>query len=71
MKTDNTLKDTWLRTPEALSLLGVVKSTLYSYADFSGGEIKTSSLRKRGKTRGIRLWSKESIEAFIEVNTEA
>lgn len=56
----------WVRTPEALDLLSAGRTTLYSLADFNGGPIKTSCLKKRGKTRGIRLWSVDSIESFIE-----
>ena len=62
-------KTKWLRTPQALEFMGIGKTTLYSLADFNGGDIKTTSLKKRGKTRGVRLWSLESIEAVLNGET--
>jgi hypothetical protein len=43
---------------------GLSKSTLYRLAD--EGKIRTSSLRERGKLRGKRLFSLDSVAAFIE-----
>ncbi|MEO8613875.1 MAG: helix-turn-helix domain-containing protein [Luteolibacter sp.] len=43
---------------------GLCKTTIYRLAD--EGKIRTSSLRERGKLRGKRLFSLDSIAAFIE-----
>jgi len=43
---------------------GISKSTLYRLAE--EGKIRTSSLKERGKLRGKRLFSLDSIAAFIE-----
>ncbi len=61
-------KPNYVRTPEAMTFLGVCKTTLYSLADFNGGYIKTVSLKKRGKTRGVRLWSLDSMTNLLEGN---
>lgn len=43
---------------------GICKSTLYRLTD--EGKIRSSSLRERGKLRGKRLFSMDSVAAFIE-----
>ena len=43
---------------------GLSKSTIYRLAD--DGKIRSSSLRERGKLRGKRLFSMDSIAHFIE-----
>ena len=45
-------------------VFGICKSTLYRLAD--EGKIRTSSLRERGKLRGKRLFSLDSIASLIE-----
>lgn len=56
----------WLKTAQVLELYPIGKTLLYSLADFAGGPLATSEIRQRGKTRGIRLWDRQSIDAFIE-----
>ena len=43
---------------------GIGKTTAYRLAD--EGKIRTSSLRERGKLRGKRLFSFDSVAAYIE-----
>jgi hypothetical protein len=54
----------WLGLEEAQQLARVSRSTLYNLR--KAGVIKTSNVKRPGKTRGRRLYSKSSIIAFIE-----
>jgi len=54
----------WADARTVRVLYSICKSTLYRLAD--EGKIRTSSLRERGMKRGKRLFSCDSIEAFIE-----
>jgi hypothetical protein len=54
----------WIDAKEAKRLFSLGKTTLYALA--SEGKIRTSSLRERGKQRGKRLFSYDSIKAHIE-----
>ena len=56
----------WLRLKDATRFSGLSRSTLYELFDTSGGPIKTSCLRQRGRTRGIRLIHRESLLGCIE-----
>lgn len=47
---------------------GICKSHLYALKE--QGEIKSVCLRKRGAARGKRLWSCDSIRAFLHANME-
>jgi hypothetical protein len=47
---------------------GICKSHLYTLKD--EGKIKSVCIRKRGAARGKRLWSCDSIRAFLLVNME-
>jgi hypothetical protein len=49
------------------SRFGICKSTLYRLSE--DGKIRSSSLRERGKLRGKRLFSMDSIAAYIESMT--
>lgn len=61
-----TLIPVWLRLSDAIQYSGISRSTLYELFDFAGGPIRTSCLRQRGRTRGIRLVNRESLLAHIE-----
>lgn len=54
----------WLRVSEAMEFTGLSKPTLYSL--FNRGLVKTVSLRERGKQRGVRLVSVDSLRTFLE-----
>jgi hypothetical protein len=56
----------WLRISDAMNMSGISRSGLYEFFDSNGGPIKTSSLRGRGRTRGIRLINRQSLLEFIE-----
>lgn len=57
-------KPEWVDAREAKRIFGLGKTTLAALAD--AGKIRTSSLRERGKLRGKRLYSYDSISAHIE-----
>ncbi len=54
----------WLDARGARSTFYLCRSTLYRLAD--EGKIRTTSLRERGQKRGKRLFSYDSIAAFLE-----
>lgn len=56
-------KPEWIDAKEAMRLFTLGKTTLYALA--SEGKIVSSSLRQRGKKKGRRLFSYDSINAFI------
>ncbi|WP_138223399.1 hypothetical protein [Nibricoccus aquaticus] len=60
------VKPEWIRFPKAGHLCpftGLTRSFLYALA--TEGKIKTLSLRERGKARGVRLISYDSLMTFI------
>lgn len=57
-------KPEWLRVPEAVRLFGLCRSSLYEL--IAAGTIKSTSLRKRGAVRGIRLISFDSLAEYVE-----
>jgi hypothetical protein len=61
---NNTIRREWGDAKIAHGTFGIGKSTLYRLAE--EGKIKSSSLRERGKLRGKRLFSFDSIAAYIE-----
>jgi len=54
----------WADAKSIGHIFGICKSTLYRLAD--DGKIKSSSLRERGKLRGKRLFSCDSIANYID-----
>jgi hypothetical protein len=58
------MRPEWGDAKTARLIYGICKSTLYRLAD--EGKIRTSSLRERGKLRGKRLFSLDSIASLIE-----
>jgi hypothetical protein len=58
------MKPEWLRVPDAIRVSGIGRSTLYDL--ISSGSVKSALLRKRGRQRGIRLISYDSLLAHIE-----
>lgn len=58
------LRPEWGDAKAVHSRFGICKSTLYRLTE--DGKIRSSSLRERGKLRGKRLFSMDSVAAFIE-----
>jgi hypothetical protein len=58
------VKPEWLRLPDAVRVSGIGRSTLYMLIE--SGEVRSASIRKRNRTRGIRLVNADSLYAFIE-----
>lgn len=54
----------WCDAKAVRALFGITRTTLYRLSE--DGKIRTSSLRERGKLRGKRLFSCDSIAAYIE-----
>ncbi len=57
-------KTDWLRLPEAVEQSKLNKNVLYDL--INTGEVKSSLIKRRGSTRGIRLISRPSLNAYIE-----
>jgi hypothetical protein len=58
------LKPEWLRLPDAVRVSGIGRSTLYML--IKSGEVRSASIRKRNRTRGIRLINRDSLNDYIE-----
>ena len=54
----------WLRIPDATRIFGVSRSQLYEL--ISERKIRSFALRKRGRLKGIRLISYDSLSQFLE-----
>ncbi|MEO7933389.1 MAG: helix-turn-helix domain-containing protein [Chthoniobacterales bacterium] len=54
----------WMRVPEAVRMFGICRSSIYEL--ISSGEIKSTSLKKRGALRGIRIISFDSLSSYCE-----
>ena len=57
------LEPEFLRTAEVRTVFGLARGTLYNLA--AAGKIRGVLLRATGKKSGIRIWSVESIRAYI------
>jgi hypothetical protein len=58
----------FITSAQAKCVFGIVKSHLYALKD--EGKIKSVCIRKRGAARGKRLWSCDSIRAYLLANLE-
>jgi hypothetical protein len=58
------VKPEWLRLPDAVRVSGIGRSTLYML--IKSGEVRSASIRKRNRTRGIRLINRDSLNDYIE-----
>jgi hypothetical protein len=58
------MKPEWLRLPDAIRVSGIGRSTLYQL--LNDGSVRSVVLRKRGRQRGIRLISADSLRTYIE-----
>jgi helix-turn-helix protein len=57
-------KPEWLRVWDATRVSGIGRSTLYML--IKSGEVRSASIRKRNRTRGIRLINRDSLNDYIE-----
>ena len=57
-------KPEWASALTISRMFGLSRSTLYELA--AAGKIRSASLRDRGKKRGKRLFSTDSVSSFIE-----
>jgi len=61
-----TLQPRWLKVPAAVSYSGLSRAKLYLL--LASGEIRSASVRIKGKVRGIRVIDRESIDEFLSSN---
>jgi hypothetical protein len=62
--TPTTAEIKWMRVPDAVRYSGMSRAKLYVL--MAEGQIKTACVRRKGNIRGLRLFSIESIDAFLE-----
>jgi hypothetical protein len=62
-------KPEWLRIEAAVKLFGISRTKLYDL--ISSKRIKSFCLRERGKVKGLRLISYDSLCAFLEGQAQA
>ena len=67
--TPTTAQIKWMRVPDAVRYSGMSRAKLYQL--MAEGKIKTASVRQKGNLRGLRLFSGESIDAFLESFVES
>ncbi len=58
------LEPRWLKVDAAVNYSGISRAVLYRI--LAEGKIRSSSLRARGASRGIRLIDRASLDAYIE-----
>jgi hypothetical protein len=61
-----TLQPRWLKVPAAVSYSGINRARLYIL--LAEGQIKSASVRSRGRSRGIRLIDRLSLDEFLTKN---
>jgi hypothetical protein len=61
-----TLKPRWMKVPAAVRYSGLSRARLYIL--LASGEIRSASVRFKGKARGIRIVDRESIDEFLSNN---
>lgn len=59
-----TEKKDWLRISEASEMFGLNRNIIYDLINHQ--EIKSSLIKRRGSTRGVRLISRSSLNDYIE-----
>jgi len=62
----NTLQPRWMKVPAAVRYSGLSRARLYIL--LASGEIRSASVRFKGKARGIRIVDRESIDEFLSSN---
>lgn len=61
-------KPEWIRPADVRQLFGISRSACYEL--ISSGVIRSCSLRKRGRARGVRLVSYDSLCAYLNLMAE-
>jgi hypothetical protein len=61
-----TLQPRWMKVPAAVRYSGLSRASLYIL--LASGEIRSASVRFKGKARGIRIVDRESIDEFLSSN---
>jgi hypothetical protein len=61
-----TLQPRWMKVPAAVRYSGLSRARLYIL--LASGEIRSASVRFKGKARGIRIVDRESIDEFLSSN---
>jgi hypothetical protein len=61
-----TLRPRWMKVPAAVRYSGLSRAKLYIL--LASGEIRSASVRIKGKDRGIRIIDRESIDKFLSRN---
>jgi hypothetical protein len=61
-----TLQPRWQKVPAAVAYSGINRARLYIL--LAEGQIKSASVRSKGRLRGIRLVDRESIDEFLSKN---
>jgi hypothetical protein len=61
-----TLQPRWLKVPAAVSYSGLSRAKLYVL--MAEGQIKSASVRSRGRSRGIRIIDRLSLDEFLLQN---
>jgi hypothetical protein len=56
----------WLRVPVAVTYSGLSRARLYTL--LAEGQIRSASIRAKGRRRGIRIIDRLSLDQFIEGN---
>jgi hypothetical protein len=63
------LEPRWLKVPAAVAYSNLSRAKLYSL--MSEGQIRSASIRSKGRERGIRIVDRFSIDRFMENNITA
>jgi hypothetical protein len=61
-----TLQPRWMKVPAAVHYSGLSRAKLYIL--LASGEIRSASVRIKGKVRGCRIIDRESIDEFLSSN---
>ena len=61
-----TVQPRWMKVPAAVRYSGLSRARLYIL--LASGEIRSASVRFKGKLRGIRVVDRESIDEFLSNN---
>ena len=65
MPTAQSISSDWLTVQQSMSYCNISRSRLYSLREEP--MIRTMSLRRRGRTRGIRYFSRSSLDNFFNL----
>jgi hypothetical protein len=63
------LEPRWLKVPAAVAYSNISRARLYGL--LAEGQIRSASIRAKGRSRGIRIVDRFSIDQFMENNITA